>query len=88
MVQEYSLADVLERIYENQPALETAVIELTLRMEQQGSVGTRDNVRGGISDHREDAGRIKQGLGSVRKVAEWRSGKAKTGEEAEFTGCK
>ncbi|WP_434572091.1 hypothetical protein J3P88_24350 [Pseudomonas sp. Z3-6] len=27
-------------------------------------------------------------LGFVRKVAERRSGKAKTGEEAEFTGCK
>ncbi|CAI8779377.1 hypothetical protein EMIT047CA2_10025 [Pseudomonas soli] len=27
-------------------------------------------------------------LGFVRKVAERRSGKAKTGEEAEFAGCK
>lgn len=27
-------------------------------------------------------------LGSVRKVAERRSGKAKTGEDAEFTSCK
>jgi hypothetical protein len=34
MTQEYSFADVLERIYENQLALEPAVMELTLCVEQ------------------------------------------------------
>jgi hypothetical protein len=34
MTHEYSLSDVLERIYENQLALEAAVMELTLRLEE------------------------------------------------------
>ncbi len=33
---DYSLSDVLERIYHNQLALEAAVMELTLQVEQQG----------------------------------------------------
>ncbi len=33
---EYSLPDTLERIYNNQLALEAAIMELTLVVEQQG----------------------------------------------------
>lgn len=36
MPSDYSLSDVLERIHENQLALEAAVMELTLRVEQEG----------------------------------------------------
>jgi hypothetical protein len=32
MASEYSLTDVLERLYQNQLALEAAVMELTLRL--------------------------------------------------------
>lgn len=35
MASEYSLADILERIYQNQLALEAAVMELTLWAEEQ-----------------------------------------------------
>jgi len=37
MATEYSLADVLKRLYQNQLALEAAVMELTLRAECQGA---------------------------------------------------
>lgn len=37
MSDEYSLSDVLERMYQNQLALEAALMELTLHAEQQGS---------------------------------------------------
>jgi hypothetical protein len=43
---EYSLPNVLERLYQNQLALEAAVLELTLRVERQGATDTGDNVRG------------------------------------------
>lgn len=36
MADEYSLSDVLERIYQNQLGLEAALMELTLHAEQQG----------------------------------------------------
>lgn len=41
-----SLPYVLERMYENQVALEAALTELTLRAEQQGSLEAGVNVRG------------------------------------------
>lgn len=34
MRREYSLSDVLERMYENQLALEAAIMELSLKMEK------------------------------------------------------
>lgn len=34
---DYSLSDVLERMYTNQLALEAAIMELTLHLEEQGS---------------------------------------------------
>ena len=36
MADEYSLSDVLERMYQNQLGLEAALMELTLHIEQQG----------------------------------------------------
>ena len=45
----YSLSDVLERIYQNQLALEAALMELTLHAEVQGHADVGDNVRGVLS---------------------------------------
>lgn len=67
MAHEYSLSDLLERMYENQLALEAAVMELTLRLEQQGSVEVGANVRGALEAIGENAGHIKQGLARLRK---------------------
>jgi hypothetical protein len=67
MAHEYSLSDLLEKMYENQLALEAAVMELTLRLEQQGSVEVGENVRGALETIGENAGHIKQGLARQRK---------------------
>ncbi|MHA4969067.1 hypothetical protein ACX0KY_21210 [Pseudomonas extremorientalis] len=67
MAHEYSLSDVLERMYENQLALEAAVMELTLHLEQQGSVEVGQNVRGALETIGENAGHIKQGLARLRR---------------------
>ncbi|RON02136.1 hypothetical protein [Pseudomonas brassicacearum] len=40
---EYSLPDTLERIYNNQLALEAAIMELTLLVEQQGHAEAGEN---------------------------------------------
>lgn len=48
MSEEYSLSDLLERLYQNQLALEAALMELTLHAEQQGSTGAGDNIRGAL----------------------------------------
>ncbi|QYM66721.1 hypothetical protein K1X80_16850 [Pseudomonas sp. So3.2b] len=62
----YSLPDTLERIYENQLALEAAIMELTLLVESQGSVKAGGNVRGALETIGENAGHIKQGLARPR----------------------
>jgi len=62
MASEYSLPDVLERLYQNQLALEAAVMELTLWAEKQNSLEVGDNVRGALHTIGENAGHIKQGL--------------------------
>ncbi len=61
MADEYSLADVLERMYQNQLGLEAALMELTLHAEKQGLVEVSDNVRGALWAIGENAGHIKQG---------------------------
>ena len=66
MPSEYSLSDVLERIYHNQLALEAAVMELTLQAEKQGLTGVGDNVRGALDTIGENAGYIKQGLARLK----------------------
>lgn len=66
MADEYSLADVLERMYQNQLGLEAALMELTLRAEQQGLAEVGDNVRGALWVIGENAGHIKQGLAKLK----------------------
>ncbi|MGF6329613.1 hypothetical protein ABH909_002491 [Pseudomonas sp. BS3782 TE3695] len=67
MPSEYSLSDVLERLYENQEALQAAIMELTLLVEGQGALEVDGNVRGALWTLDENAGHIKQGLALVRK---------------------
>lgn len=63
---EYSLPDVLERLYGNQLALEAAVMELTLRTERQGATETGDNFRGALQTIGGNAGHIKHGLAKLK----------------------
>nr|DAH70219.1 MAG TPA: hypothetical protein [Bacteriophage sp.] len=63
---EYSLTDTLERIYENQLALEAALMELTLLVESQGHAKIGENVRGALEAIGENAGHIKQGLARLK----------------------
>ncbi|MCU1778356.1 hypothetical protein NTD89_15120 [Pseudomonas sp. 14P_5.3_Bac1] len=67
MAHEYSLSDVLERMYETQLAVEAAVMELTLCLEQQNSVEVGENVRGTLEAIGENAGHIKQGLARLKR---------------------
>lgn len=62
MSKEYSLSDVLERMYQNQLALEAAIMELTLHLETHGHADVGENVRGALEAIGENAGHIKQGL--------------------------
>ncbi|MBV4466616.1 hypothetical protein KVG95_25200 [Pseudomonas sp. SWRI79] len=68
MASEYSLSVVLERIYENQQALEAAIMELTLVAEQQGFAIAGDNARTALDRIGENAGFIKQGLARLRTM--------------------
>ncbi|MHC8321237.1 hypothetical protein ACYZT4_11135 [Pseudomonas sp. GB2N2] len=63
---EYSLPDVLECLYHNQLALEAALMELTLLVENQGHVRAGDNVRGALGAIGEIAGHIRQGLARLK----------------------
>ncbi|MBA1376674.1 hypothetical protein [Pseudomonas brassicacearum] len=67
MASEYSLSDILERMYENQLALEAALMELTLHLEAHGHEDVGDNVRGALETIGENAGHIKQGLARLSK---------------------
>lgn len=62
----YSLPDMLERFYENQLALEAAIMELSLWAEQQGGAHVDQNIRGALEAIGENAGHIKQGLARLR----------------------
>lgn len=66
MAAHYSLPDMLERIYENQLALESAIMELALFVERQGDDEAGDNVRGALFTIGENAGHIKQGLARLK----------------------
>ncbi|MFI8430694.1 hypothetical protein ACIGEI_23575 [Pseudomonas sp. NPDC078863] len=66
MASEYSLADVLERMYENQLALEAAIMELALWIEEHGELTAGGNVRGSLHTIGENAGHIKQGLARLK----------------------
>ncbi|WP_325919328.1 hypothetical protein [Pseudomonas frederiksbergensis] len=67
MPSDYSLSDVLERLFENQQALEAAIMELTLLIEEQGAQEVGGNVRGALWTMGENAGHIKQGLARLKK---------------------
>ena len=66
MSHEYSLPDVLERIYHNQLALEAAVMELTLWVERHEGAEVGDNVRGALQAIGENAGHIQHGLARLK----------------------
>lgn len=66
MAGEYSLPDLLDRMYENQLALEAALMELPLQSEKQGMDEVGDNVRSALFVIGENAGHIKQGLAKLR----------------------
>jgi hypothetical protein len=70
MSDEYSLSDVLERMYQNQLGLEAALMELTLLAEQQGFTEIGENVRGALWAIGENAGHIKQGLARLNAKRE------------------
>lgn len=55
-------------MYENQLALEAAVMEITLSLEQQGLVEVAENVRGALEAIGENAGHIKQGLARLKRL--------------------
>ncbi len=67
MPNEYSLSDVLDRMYQNQLAIEAAVMELTLHVEAHGNADIGNNVRGALEIIGENAGHIKQGLARLSK---------------------
>ncbi|MBV4455124.1 MULTISPECIES: hypothetical protein [Pseudomonas] len=68
MASEYSLSDVLERMYQNQLALEAGLMELTLHIEAHGHADLGNNVRGALDTIGENAGHIKQGLARLKKL--------------------
>jgi hypothetical protein len=68
MLGDYSLSDVLERMYENQEALQAAIMELTLLVEEQGAQDVGGNVRGALWTMGENASHIKQGLARLRRL--------------------
>ncbi|PNB72471.1 hypothetical protein C1X64_19790 [Pseudomonas sp. GW456-E7] len=68
MASEYSLPVVLEKIYENQIALEAAIMELTLLAEQQGFSDFGDSARTALDRIGENAGFIKQGLARLKTM--------------------
>lgn len=49
-------------MYENQLAIEAALMELVLLAEQRGSIEVCDNARGALQRIGENAGHIKQGI--------------------------
>ncbi|KPG95924.1 hypothetical protein AEQ67_18420 [Pseudomonas sp. RIT-PI-q] len=62
MPEQYSLPDILARMYENQLAIEAALMELVLLEEERGSSEACDNARGALLRIGENAGHIKQGI--------------------------
>lgn len=63
MSDEYSLHSVLERMYQNQLALEAALMELTLHAEEQGLEEVGDNIRGALSTIGEERRLYQSGAG-------------------------
>lgn len=55
----------LKRLYNNQLALEAAILELMLVVEQQGHADACENVRGALRAIGENKGHIRQGLAKL-----------------------
>jgi hypothetical protein len=68
MPSDYSLSDELERLYENQQAVETAIMELTLLAEEQGAREVGGNIRGAMEAISENTGHIKQGSARLKRL--------------------
>ncbi|MEN2396971.1 hypothetical protein [Pseudomonas halotolerans] len=68
MSDDYSLPEVIERIYSNQLALEAALMELTLYVEQRGAQDVGKNVRGALQTIGENAGYIRQGVAKLKSL--------------------
>jgi hypothetical protein len=66
MPTEYSLGDVLERLYQNQLVSEAAEMELPLWFECYVAIDTGENVRRALQTIGENAGHIKQGLAKLK----------------------
>ncbi|SCW81312.1 hypothetical protein SAMN03159424_03360 [Pseudomonas sp. NFACC05-1] len=60
-----TLPDTLERIYESQLALEAALMEVALWVEQGGSADVGENMRSTLDLIGENVGHIKQGLAKL-----------------------
>jgi hypothetical protein len=55
-------------MYQNQLALEAALIELTLQVEAQGSAGLRDNIRGALYTIGDNTGHIEDGIARFKQL--------------------
>ncbi len=60
------MSDVLQRMYTNQLALEAALMELTLHVEQHGESDVGESVCGALQTIGENAGHIKQGIAKLK----------------------
>lgn len=65
MAEQYSLSDVLARLYENQLAIEAALMEFVLLEEKRGSSVACDNARVALETIGENAGHMKQGIAKL-----------------------
>lgn len=64
---DFSLSGVLEKLYDSQLVLETAVMELTLRVEQQGSRELGKNARGAQQAIGKNSSHTKQALARLKR---------------------
>ncbi|QJI28954.1 hypothetical protein HKK55_09595 [Pseudomonas sp. ADAK18] len=69
MPNQHSLPAVLEKIYENQLALEAAIMELALAIERQGDEAVGENVREALSTIGKNVGHVKQALEKLKMDA-------------------
>jgi len=61
--------DVLTRNYENQLALEAAIMKLVLSAEQRGTTEAGENACGALQTIGENAGNTRQGLARLRTAS-------------------
>jgi hypothetical protein len=69
MAEQYSLPDVLSKMYENQLAIEAALMELVLLEEERGSSEACENARAALERIGENAGHIRQGIAKLGGAA-------------------